>query len=178
FVATPVVLLLLLWIAIHRVRWLGPLLADGARAVLGPTAVAKIEDFAYGLDDRWKRLWHSEDKPEAYWDVPTTPSGAPVAPPAPSASGSAAPGPPPFRPTDVPPVHASWSAPGDGVWVPIADPRHPEDPPRMFKTLLHPDRVRSWAAVSLVAVELARVELHLVAGRYEPERDDKKAPPI
>ena len=48
----------------------------------------------------------------------------------------------------------------------------------MYKTLLHPDRVRSWAAVSIVAIELARVDLHLVAGRYEPERDDKKAPPI
>jgi len=43
----------------------------------------------------------------------------------------------------------------------------------MYKTLLHPDRVRSWAAVSVVAVDLRQVDLHLVAGRYEPETDDK-----
>ena len=33
-----------LWVAIHRIPWLGPLLADGARAIVGPAAVAKVED--------------------------------------------------------------------------------------------------------------------------------------
>ena len=45
----------------------------------------------------------------------------------------------------------------------------------MHKTLLHPDRVRSWAAVSIVAVDLDRAELHLMAGRSDPESKEKAA---
>jgi hypothetical protein len=74
----------------------------------------------------------------------------------------------------VGPVHESWSAPGDGKWVGIPDPRHPGEPPRMYKTLLHPDPHRSWTAVSVVAVDLRRVDLHLVAGRYEPKAKTKE----
>ena len=166
-VATPV-LVLALWIAIHRVSWLGPLLADTARAVVGPGPIAKLEDVAYGAQDRWNRFWRKDERPEAYWDMPPVRSSQPVA----SASASAhdpSPKLPPFHVADVPPVHESWSAPGDGVWVPVEDARHPNASPRMFKTLLHPDRNRSWTAVTIVAVDLQQVHLHLVAGRWEPE---------
>lgn len=149
------------------------MLADGARAVLGPDAVAKIEDFAYGVDDRVKRVLHREDKPQAYWDVPTATTSAASAP-APPADGGA-PAPAPYRPTDVGPMFPQWAAPGDGTWLPVADARRPDEAPRMWKTLLHPDRIRAWAAVSIAALDLSRVDVQLVAGRYEPEAEEKEA---
>lgn len=169
--------ILVLWIAIHRVPGLGPFLADTGRAIAGPDAIAKLEDFAYDLDDRWQRFWRTDEAPKAYWDVP---SSAPAPAPAPTASvdadGGALPPPPPgWKPADVPPMHANFAAPGDGQWIPVAVPRHGNDAPRMYKTLLHPDRNRSWAATMVVAVELARAELHLVAGRYEPESKEPGA---
>ncbi|MEJ7731566.1 MAG: hypothetical protein WKG00_20425 [Polyangiaceae bacterium] len=101
---------------------------------------------------------------------PRTPDGS-----ADADAGAVPAAPPGWKPPDVAPMHANWSAPGDGQWLPIADVRHPEDAPRMYKTLLHPDRNRSWAAVCVVAVELSRAQLHLVAGRYEPESKEPAA---
>jgi hypothetical protein len=39
----------------------------------------------------------------------------------------------------------------------------------MFKTLLHPDLRRAWAEVFVVAIDVAQVRLHLVAGAVDPE---------
>lgn len=64
-----VVGLIVLWIAIHRVNWLGPALADGVRAVVGPAPVAWVENVAYGWQDRMNRWVHGGDKPQSYWQV-------------------------------------------------------------------------------------------------------------
>lgn len=158
-----------LWIGIHEVPWLGPWLADSARAVVGPAAVARVEDVAYGIEDRWNRTWHSSDEPEAFWDVPEATAAPPPAP-APQPSVSAADMPkPPFRPVDVGPVHPGFSARGDGVWVAMPSKRWPDEPPRLYKTLLHPERTRAWTVVAIVAIDLSRVDLHLRAGLYVPE---------
>ncbi len=154
------------WIAVHRFPWAGPLVADSLRAAIGVDAVTKLEDFVYGIEDRWNRFARSDEKPKAYWEVP---SGEADATPKPSASAEGPPPLPPFRPKDVGPVHESWSAPGDGIWVAVNDPRHPEEDPHLRKTLLHPDQYRSWAELFVVAVDLRRVDVHLVAGRYEPK---------
>ena len=55
------------------------------------------------------------------------------------------------------------------MWVAIQDPRHPVEDPPLRKTLLHPDQYRSWAELFVVAVDLRQVDVHLVAGRYEPK---------
>ena len=39
------------WYGIHNIPGFGPALADGVRAVLGPSVVAWIEDTAYGIAD-------------------------------------------------------------------------------------------------------------------------------
>src|SRR5690606_14095410 len=117
------VLLVGLWIAAHRIPWVGSALADGLRAVIGTDAVAKIEDFVYGVEDRWNQFWRADEAPKAYWDVPEEPppdaTGAP--PPTASAEAPAEPALPPFRPEKVGPLHAGMAAEGDGVWVPVAD---------------------------------------------------------
>jgi hypothetical protein len=160
------ILLLGLWIAIHRVEWLGPWLADTGRAIVGNDAIAKLEDFAYGVQDEYNLATRGDEVPTAHWEVPTQ---APV--PADPAKAMY----PSFSVANVEPMHTSFKAPGDGEWVPMVDPRNPSEPAPMYKTLLHPDRKRGWSHVAVVAVDLRQVRLHLVAGKYEPMTKLKEA---
>jgi hypothetical protein len=159
-----------LWWAVHRFDWMGPLVANSLRAVVGVTAVAKLEDFVYGLEDQKNRLFRGSEAPQAYWSAPPMPAQ----PPPPPATASAG-GPPalaPFRPQNPGAALKSWSAKGDGVWIPIADARRPNEQPYMMKTLLHPDPERGWAEVFVVAVDLRRTTLKIVAGKREPAADN------
>jgi hypothetical protein len=64
-----------LWVAVNRVEWLGPYVADGLRAVVGVDAVAGLEDFSYRIQDRINRVWRKGEKPRAYWAVPPAAPG-------------------------------------------------------------------------------------------------------
>jgi hypothetical protein len=175
-----------LWFAIHRFDWMGPLVANSLRAVLGPDLVAKIEDLVYAGEDLVNRVVRRNEAPKTYWAVPSAaPSPRPQASAQPTAAGKAGEGAPAasasaraerpaFRPADPGPASKKWSAPGDGVWVPIVDPRRPDEKPYLYKTLLHPDISRSWAEVFIVAVDLPRVDVYLMAGRHEPKSEDPK----
>jgi Phosphodiester glycosidase len=81
-VGTPITLGVL-WYAIHKVSWLGPLLADAARAVLGPNAVSWMEDRAYRAEDRYNRWARRGEKPQAHWEVPPADSQGAAAGPDP-----------------------------------------------------------------------------------------------
>lgn len=158
--------LALTWYAVHRFEWAGPLVANSLRAVLGAENVARLEDTAYGVEDGINRVIRRGEKPRAYWRVED--AGLDVTQD--EAAGEAAEQAelPPFRPKRVGPVHASWSAPGDGEWIPIRDPRWPDVDPLMYKTLLHPDRNRSWAELFVVALDLRRVAIKPRLGTREP----------
>lgn len=172
-----------LWIAVNRVEWLGPLVADSLRAVIGKDNVARLEDFAYRMQDRVFLLLRSGEKPKAYWEVPPEPASPAQAEQAPSGTpDSAAPKlatdknlAAPFHPENPGPVHASWSAPGDGIWVPMPEVDYPENPVRMYKTLLHPDKQRSWAELFVVAIDLRQTEIHMVPGTREPVATEEEA---
>jgi hypothetical protein len=158
-----------MWVAIHRYDWLGPLVANTLRSLVGTTAVAKLEDLVYGVEDRVNRVTRTHDTPKAYWAVPAASVAAATPGPAEAAKIPA------FRPKDPGPALKQWSAPGDGVWVPIVDPRRPHEAPYLYKTLLHPDATRSWGEVFVVAVDVPRVDVFVVAGSQEPKADDPKA---
>ena len=166
-------LVILLWVAVHKIPWMGPLVANSLRAVIGTDNVASLEDFAYGLEDRFNRIWKKNDKPKAYWDVKTAKQALPkpATKPAPNEPAPL----PAFAPKDPGPVHRAWAAPGDGEWLPILDARHPGDDAGMFKTLLHPDKNRSWADLFVVIVDLRRVDVNAMVGYQEPKSDKKEA---
>lgn len=166
------VLVLALWIAIHRVGWLGPWLADTGRAILGNDAIAKLEDWAYSVQDKFNTTTRGDEKPKARWTVPPRAPSKPVADAGPDAPKATY---PTFEAKDVGPMLASFSAPGDGQWLPIVDPRKPEEPPPMAKTLVHPDGKRGWANVAVLAIDLRQTRLHLVAGTMEPMTKIKEA---
>jgi hypothetical protein len=164
-----------MWWAVHRYDWMGPLVANTLRSIIGVNAVAHLEDFVYGVEDRYNRVARGSEAPKSYWAVPPSAKSASVAAPsaAPAPSDSVAvPALPPFHPPDPGPALKSWAAPGDGVWLPIVDPRRPNEAPYLMKTLLHPDKERGWAEVFVVAVDLRRVTLHAVPGTQEPKADN------
>jgi hypothetical protein len=156
----------LLWWAVHRFEWAGPMVANSLRAVFGKDAVAKLEDFVYGAQDRFNLWWKRGDKPKTYWAVPPQQTEAPPAS-APVAGGKTTVS--AFLPKDCGPQHSSSAAPGDGRWVPIIDPRRPGEEPALRKTLLHPDAHRSWSELFVVAVDLRRVAVSFVPGYREPK---------
>lgn len=163
-----------LWIGIHQVPWLGPALADGVRAVVGPKPIAWAEDVTYGIQDRIDRWRYKDSAPKTFWDVP---SGAPAAPPpvapvvqpAALVSGAPAAAPAPaapaegaFPPPAFSPPFEGVASPGDGTWIAMKEPG-------LAKAVVHPDPKRSFAAVAIVAMDLRRTTLHLVAGTSEPQ---------
>jgi Phosphodiester glycosidase len=173
-----------LWVAIHEVPGLGPALADGARALFGPKAVAWAEDVSYGIQDRIDQWRYKDAKPKTFWDAP---SDAPIAPPPPSplvpvtvvsaaASGSASAGAPPAEAPSFPPPAFSAPVPavaadGDGTWLGVRDNTPPGQSSALVKAVVHPDPKRNFAAVAVIAVDLSRVDLHVVAGTQEPQSD-------
>jgi hypothetical protein len=158
FAASIVIVLALFW-GVHHFPWLGPALADGLRKVIGPAAVAKIEDWAYDLDDRWQRFHRSGEAPKTYWQVDDTPPP----PPEPNDAGTDVPA---FRPADV--GGMTLRAQGDGKWIGVTT-EGDRGRPLVYKTLLHPDATRAWAEVFVVAIDLRRVHLRFVAGSADPE---------
>lgn len=190
-------LMIFSWIAVHRISGFAPWLADNLRRVIGVGGVAHLEEAVYGLEDRFYSVWRRGERPRAYWVVPpeppasaadearavtpsepavATPSLGDAGPPVSSQGESErepAPPLPRFRPRDVGPLYTELDAPGDGRWVVL--PVGGAAPPRLFKTLLHPDRERAWAELFVVALDLRRVRLHLVPGTVEPRATVEEA---
>jgi hypothetical protein len=158
-------------VAIHRVPGFGPAVADGVRSVVGPGPVAWAEDVAYGVADRINLLVRGGSAPKTYWDTPLPPAAAsrPVEGGDPS-EGARAPddAPPAFAPPPFEPPFEGVASPGDGVWIPVQAPGD-EGRPAMWKSLVHPDPKRPFAAVAVVAMDLDALDLHLVAGTEEPK---------
>ncbi len=169
-IAGPLVVLGL-WIAVHRVQWLGPWLAETLRGVIGADGVTWLEETAYGLEDRWNRVWRSDEAPQARWTVPRASALATDESPEARAKPSAA-APvslPPFALESVGPLYKWLAAEGDGQWAPVPDPARPQASPVQLKTLIHPDKRRVWSELFVVAIDLRQIELHFIEGAVEPK---------
>ncbi len=160
------VALVVLWAAIHRIPWLGPALADGVRALVGPKPVAWAEDIAYSLQDRVNMWRYKDAKPVSFWGAP--PSIASAISDV-EAARAAEVEKNRFRPKPFNAPFPAVATPADGVWLPIVDPKAPQASAVMYKSLVHPDRRRSFAALALVAIDLRAFKLQLVAGTKEPQ---------
>lgn len=152
--------------ASHAFPSFGAALADGVRAVVGPGPVAWAEDVTYGIEDRIKRVVYKDAAPKQFWEEP------PAAPvdeaPAQGPIASNAPVAPAFMPKPYETPQGGVAGKNDGQWIAIADTEAPNQPPIFYKSLVHPDKGRSYAAVAIVAIDLSRVGLNLVAGTIEP----------
>lgn len=163
-----------LGIASHVFPSFGAALADHVRAVVGPGPVAWAEDVTYGIEDRIKRVMYRASPPKQFWDEPPAASlpavPPPAAPPPPTQGPGASSGEPAlaFAPTPFKPPVPSVAGKHDGQWIAITDTEEPGAPPLFYKAIVHPDKLRSFAAVAVVAIDLSRVGLTLVPGTVEP----------
>jgi hypothetical protein len=128
--------------------------ADGVRTILGPGPVAWVEDLVYDAEDKIQLVVKSDEAPTTYWELPPA-AAVPAAPEQDPPPSFAAP-------------FAKVAARGDGAWIPV---RASTDRERaaMYKTLVHPDPKRPYAAVAIVAMDLREIDLEMVAGTEEPE---------
>src|SRR5262245_11409452 len=159
------VLIIAGWLAVHNIRGFGPWVADSLRWLFGNEFVAWLEDTAYGVEDWVNLKTRASEPPKTFWEVPEARPPAPKDPEAP----------PPFRLENIGAMHDNNATKGDGVWLPLESPREPGVETGLLKTFVHPDKHRSWGIVAIIAVDLSRVELHAVAGKYEPESKTKEA---
>jgi hypothetical protein len=164
-----------LGIASHLFPSFGAALADHVRSVVGPGPVAWAEDVTYGIEDRIKRFVYRDAPPKQFWDdppaAPPRPATPPPAAPPPPTQGPVAPSVEPapvFAPQPFKPPVPKVAGKTDGQWIAIADTAEPSAPPLFYKAIVHPDKIRSFAAVAVVAIDLSRVELTLVPGTVEP----------
>ncbi len=143
------------WIAIHEVPWFGPFLAEATRSIVGPGPVAWVEDVVYGAEDKVNLTFKSAEKPKTFWSAPSASAAPPLA------KGEE-------PPAAFEPPFDNVKAEGDGTWIPMQAPGDTEKV-ALYKTLVHPDPKRPFAAVAVVAASLKDLELELVAGTDEPK---------
>jgi hypothetical protein len=107
----------------------------------------------------------STDMPAAA--APTGPAAEPPASAAPAA-------PKVFPPAGFAPLHARTAQPGDGVWSALPEGAR-GGPAVLVQATAHPDTIKPHIYVAIVAIDLTRIELRLVAGTIEPA--SKAVPP-
>jgi hypothetical protein len=164
-----------LWIAAQTDARVGPAVANALRAVFGPGLVAWAEDVAYGAQDSYNGWRYKDSKPKEFW-APVVTSAAIVdggaaeslvksdsADAATDASFASA-----FPPQAFAPPFAEVASKTDGQWFTMEDDVDPSDAPVFAKSLVHPDTKRPYTAVAVVAIDLTRVSLNVVAGTDEP----------
>ena len=100
---------------------------------------------------------------------------------APASSGTAAPAPAPhgatdvakrsspFPPAAITPLIERTAKPGDGAWTLL--PAAGVEPSPLATTVVHPHKIKPFVVVALVAVDVSRASLGLVAGTEEPKND-------
>jgi hypothetical protein len=183
---------LMIGVAVQTVPQAGPLVANSLRAVVGIEAVARLEELAAAAEDALMRArFHDEESrslkamtqsivsespsvagavvPASHLLMSIDPGDLPASPePAPAAL-------PAFTPEAIRPPYPEVAAEADGVWMPVPDPEHPEQPALMYATLLHPDRERRWAELFVVALPSALIQLRPVPGSEEPATDNPRA---
>ncbi len=152
--------------AINNVDGVGPWLADTGRALVGPDHIARLEDTYYEVLDAVDRWRYADAPPAELFEEPAAP---PQATPLEAPPEAAAPS--NFPPPDIAPPITSASTAQDGHWtIWSTGPQTGTDV--LARTQLHPDKERTQAVVALIAIDLTRVTLHLVAGTREPFTED------
>ncbi|MFO0553221.1 MAG: hypothetical protein U0271_32845 [Polyangiaceae bacterium] len=155
---------------LHAFPGFGPAVADGVRAVVGPGPVAWAEDTLYGLEDFVRVKTQGNAQPLTYWETPPTPEPIVIQ----HADGTKVViDPMAGAPAPVSPPHPKVATPSDGQWYPMRTPGD-EGATLMWKTLIHPDPKRPFAAVAVVAMDVQKIDVHLVAGTEEPKSQTVK----
>src|SRR6185503_9625261 len=165
-------------IVVHAVEW--------ARDVVGPQPVAIAEELAFKIEDWYDHLnyqltgndssWHfvaPTSEPALRLNTPKVSqvqrgaiNGLKVINAGPMLASTST-----FTPLpSLAPIIPDRAFADEGQWHPLATAGQPADqPPMLWSTFIRPDPDRPYARVALVAMDLNRSRLHLMAGTKEPE---------
>lgn len=147
-------------------------MADAGRSVVGAGPIAWLEGRVFHLLDRARRfsygLTGSDDEVH---DDPPRPTQLRLAQ---NPEDGAPSGKDPVWPP--PDIASLWKTPrpGEGIWQPVTlpllrkTPGAEDAPPYFFRTFVRPDRERPYAEVTLVAMDMRRLELGMEAGYEDP----------
>lgn len=75
-----------------------------------------------------------------------------------------------FPPAKFAPLFERTAQPGDGTWTAMPQGAD-QNRSVLVNTTVHPHKIKKHIYVSIVAIDLSRVSLHLVAGTLEPKSD-------
>lgn len=154
------------------------LLADLGRGAVGSVAIARLEELVFGLKDGIRQLsyraLHPLDPPahseRAAAERAGTGAPEPNAPTGVNAAKRNA-RVPSFPPHSIEPP-LDRSEPGEGIWRsaggPLVGERLAGAPPVFARTFVRADETRPYARTELVALDMTRLELGLVAGYEDP----------
>jgi len=182
-------------LAVHQVPQAGPFIANSLRKVIGIQGVANLEEMVASAEDTVMRMRDQPSRSLSEMSPTIVGSDIPLAVAAPltTATIDAAinrpasveteiaalgvpealtPVAPVFKPVNIQPPYPEVAAPGDGVWVAVPDPEHPEAAPLMYKTLLHPDPERRYTELFVVAMPSGLIKLTSVPGTEEPSSEN------
>jgi len=140
----------------------GAAMAEAAREVVGPQAVAFVEQWAFTAQDlaQQARYQTTGAAPTISWAAPAI-SAAPAQITAPTST----------RPLAISPALAAEpDAPGQAQaldWSPLVT--LPDGTPVIERALVSPDQQRPYVQAALVRMDLSRSQLHLIAGTLEPK---------
>lgn len=142
----------------------GSWLADTGRAWVGPQPIAWAEDAFYGVKDQVERGLHGNDAPVVLWETTLDgPYRTPLERLQDTGDTAAPEVDMEFPPPDFIPPFPQVASPEDGTWQ-----RYPVADSPMARTQVHPDLLRPYAAVAVVAIDLRQTQVRLVAGTYHP----------
>lgn len=167
-------------VAVHELPGAGPLVANSLRAVIGIDGVARLEEAAASVEDtvmRWRWQGAEARSLDALSPLITSANVPAARSEAVAAGGerNSGNGPVSFAPASVKPPFAEVAGKGDGVWVPVPDPEHPEAPAVMYETLIHPDPERRWSELFVVAMPTSQVRIASTPGVSEPSTTNPAA---
>lgn len=150
------------WLAVRKVPWFGPLLADTLRAAVGSGRVTRLEEVVADIEDR---VQHAASDGKARSLSESTPAELmvlePQAPRFPSA--------PLPKPTNVGALYPAVASAEDGVWQPVV--ARAGEPGAIHRTIVHPDAERAYAELFVFALNLSRVRVHAEPGSVEPKSE-------
>jgi len=146
------------WFAVRHVPWVGPLLADGLRSLVGSERVTQLEETVAGVEDRVQQAV-SDGKARSLSEA--TPSELLVS------VAEAKSADPASGPRAIGALYPATASPEDGAWQAV-DTRAGNSG-AIYRTIVHPDSERVYAELFVFALDLSKLSVHAVAGSVEPK---------
>lgn len=145
-------------------------LANTGRALVGAPFIAWLEGRAFSTRDWLHRATHSLKNGNELDPVRELSPKTENAPSDPSATDDSLTKATPWPPSQLQAIGVPQK--GDGEWRAVERPVLPKTgEPLFYRTVLHPDPLRPYAELQLVAMDMRRLELKIGAGYEDPHPD-------